>query len=121
MRKRAFTLIELLVVIAVIAVLMGILMPSLQKAREQAKIVRCGSNLRQIVLALATYTESNDGKLTILFQIIAFDMPMSKSRQQRPRNCNSLRIHENRGIILFTDYAYELGYGWRRLSRQWWY
>lgn len=63
MRKRAFTLIELLVVIAVIAVLMGILMPSLQKAREQAKIVRCGSNLRQVVLALATYTESNDGKL----------------------------------------------------------
>ena len=63
MAKQGFTLIELLVVIVVIAVLMGILVPSLQKAREQARIVSCGSNMRQIVLGLTTYAESNDSRL----------------------------------------------------------
>ena len=63
MKTRGFTLIELLVVIAVIAVLMGILMPALQKAREQAKLVSCSSNMRQVVLGLVTYGENNNGKL----------------------------------------------------------
>ncbi|MFC1766613.1 type II secretion system protein, partial [Planctomycetota bacterium] len=44
--RKAFTLIELLVVIAVIAVLMGILMPSLRMAREQARSMVCSSNLK---------------------------------------------------------------------------
>jgi prepilin-type N-terminal cleavage/methylation domain-containing protein len=61
--KHAFTLIELLVVIAIIAVLMGILMPSLQKARQQAKMVSCRSNMRQLVLGLTTYAENNDSRL----------------------------------------------------------
>lgn len=62
-RMRGFTLIELLVVIAVIAVLMGILMPALQKAKEHARIMSCGSNMRQVILALAMYGQSNDGRL----------------------------------------------------------
>ncbi len=63
MRPRAaFTLIELLVVIAIIAVLMAILLPSLSRAREQARGVYCAGNLKNIHLAFLMYAEDHDGK-----------------------------------------------------------
>ncbi len=60
MQKKAFTLIELLVVISVIALLMAILIPSLAKARQQARRICCLSNLRQLVIAANSYTAAND-------------------------------------------------------------
>ncbi len=64
MRKHvAFTLIELLVVIAIIAILMGILMPVLHKARESAKDITCRSNLRQIGLGASLYAEAWDQRV----------------------------------------------------------
>ena len=57
--RRGFTLVELLVVIAIIALLMAILMPVLSRAKEQARIMTCRSNLRQYGMAMAMYLDDN--------------------------------------------------------------
>ena len=62
-REEGFTLVELLVVIAIIALLMGILLPALNRAREQGKRVVCLSDLKQLTLSWMIYAEANNDKI----------------------------------------------------------
>jgi prepilin-type N-terminal cleavage/methylation domain-containing protein len=60
-RKNGFTLVELLVVIGIIAVLIGILLPALNRANRHAKMTQCLSNEHQLILALMMYCQENQG------------------------------------------------------------
>src|ERR1700761_8919939 len=72
MRTRGFTLIELLVVVAIIALLIAILLPSLGKARENARIAVCGTHLRNIAQANLMYIDqNNNAMITAQYDIVA--------------------------------------------------
>lgn len=109
MRKlKAFTLIELLVVIAVIAVLMGILMPALGKARELAQGAACKGNLKNYTLAMAMYLDDNDRKFCLpemcyFSQLTAFPAESYLSDHLHLRWCNGdieLKSHPEYGGMI---------------------
>lgn len=64
MKKKGFTLIELLVVIAIIGLLLAVVLPSLKKVKESARLLICKTNLRSIHTGLVLYSENNKGKVS---------------------------------------------------------
>jgi prepilin-type N-terminal cleavage/methylation domain-containing protein len=110
MRRRAFTLVELLVVIGIIAVLIGILLPALSKARQQANITVCMSNQKQLIAALLMYCGDNrgcfpggpgayydNGILKYTVRLAAWD-----TESRNPYSCNQ---DENNGPTWLAKYV----------------
>lgn len=97
-RKDGFTLIELLVVISIIALLLAILMPSLYKAREQAKRISCMNNVKQIALGIYLYCLDYEGRFPNYDEIGSSNVLFAGTRGNYP-NHKAHEIGADRRIV----------------------
>jgi len=104
-RGTAFTLVELLVVISIIALLIAILLPSLRRARDQAKDVVCKSNLKQLGLTVAYYTEDHNGRLPWIRGTANGPLDPTESLSSQLTNAP---FHQYEQLIRFRKYLKQL-------------
>jgi prepilin-type N-terminal cleavage/methylation domain-containing protein/prepilin-type processing-associated H-X9-DG protein len=111
-RKKGFTLIELLVVISIIAILMAILMPALQRVKEQAQNQVCRSHLKTIGLGIVMYCDDNDYKMPNFYvdwPTIGTDQNACNGHLWYSPGGNLLKASDDRSYwgVIYLDYVKE--------------